>query len=178
MLVKHHLVVNTIELPLPCLPTLPKFIQWLIDRNRFVRPDPILPFQEVQYSRQGASKDKVPENTMAVFRFVQEAFVIPLDIEKDHKVCMYIVDTGARFDRASWLAGARSRPSLVSPRQLTPHEGGPSVYVVEVRLVHFLFSRRWATLQHFLFAQGRLVASAAVVRHSLEYDTVAAPLFV
>lgn len=57
--------------------------------------------QEVQYSREGTSKDRVPENTLAVFRFVKEAFVIPNGIEKDHKV-------------PSELASLR----LVSPRQL------------------------------------------------------------
>lgn len=42
--------------------------------------------QEVQYSREGKSKEEVPENTLAVFRFVKKAFVIPNDFEKDHKV--------------------------------------------------------------------------------------------
>ncbi|CAN0089056.1 unnamed protein product [Pylaiella littoralis] len=41
--------------------------------------------KEVQYSREGTSKDKVPKNTLVVFRFVQEAFVIPDNIEKDRK---------------------------------------------------------------------------------------------
>lgn len=43
--------------------------------------------QEVQYSREGnKSKGEVPEKTLAVFRFVKQAFVIPTDFEKDHKV--------------------------------------------------------------------------------------------
>lgn len=42
--------------------------------------------QEVQYSREGNSKGNVPANTLAVFRFVKEAFVIPNNFEKDHKV--------------------------------------------------------------------------------------------
>eukprot|EP00903_Cladosiphon_okamuranus_P018916 g17398.t1 len=43
--------------------------------------------KEVQYSREGKGKDedKVPETTLAVFRFVKEAFVVPNDFEKDHK---------------------------------------------------------------------------------------------
>ncbi|CAB1103594.1 unnamed protein product [Ectocarpus sp. CCAP 1310/34] len=41
--------------------------------------------KEVQYSREGNSKGNVPANTLAVFRFVKEAFVIPNNFEKDHK---------------------------------------------------------------------------------------------
>lgn len=40
--------------------------------------------QEVQYSREG--EDKVPDNTLEVFRFVKRAFFIPTDFEKDHQV--------------------------------------------------------------------------------------------
>ncbi|CBJ32969.1 hypothetical protein Esi_0398_0019 [Ectocarpus siliculosus] len=42
--------------------------------------------KEVQYSREGKSKGNVPANTLAVFRFVKEAFVIPNNFEKDHKM--------------------------------------------------------------------------------------------
>lgn len=49
--------------------------------------------QEVQYSRESEGKDEVPEKTLAVFRFVKEAFVIPNDFEKDHKVrCSAVFD--------------------------------------------------------------------------------------
>ncbi|CAM9722665.1 unnamed protein product, partial [Ectocarpus fasciculatus] len=41
--------------------------------------------QEVQYSREGKNKGNVPANTLAVFRFVKEAFFIPNNFEKDHK---------------------------------------------------------------------------------------------
>ncbi|CAN0145213.1 unnamed protein product [Scytosiphon promiscuus] len=41
--------------------------------------------KEVQYSPEGKSKHQVPANTLKVFRFVEEAFVIPSDFEKDHK---------------------------------------------------------------------------------------------
>eukprot|EP00752_Nemacystus_decipiens_P011353 g10087.t1 len=41
--------------------------------------------KEVQYSREGKGKDAVPEKTLAVFRFVKDAFVIPNGFEKDHK---------------------------------------------------------------------------------------------
>lgn len=61
----------------------------------------VLPKQEVQYSREGKSKDKVPENTLAVFRFVKEAFVIPNDFEKDHKVSAAHTVPAARVDGAN-----------------------------------------------------------------------------
>lgn len=47
--------------------------------------------QEVQYSREGKSMGNVPANTLAVFRFVKEAFVIPNNFEKDHKVSLQSV---------------------------------------------------------------------------------------
>lgn len=40
--------------------------------------------QEVQYKREG--EDEVPEKTMQAYRFVKNAFVIPDNFEKNHKV--------------------------------------------------------------------------------------------
>ena len=40
--------------------------------------------QEVHYTREG--QEEVPYNTLKVFRFVKEAFFIPDDFDKDHRV--------------------------------------------------------------------------------------------
>lgn len=77
--------MHAIDLPLPHAPPMPSYaseLHSMVDVLRWFQPT----LQEVQYSREGTSEAKVPENTLAVFRFVQEAFVIPGDIDKDHKV--------------------------------------------------------------------------------------------
>lgn len=51
--------------------------------------------QEVHYSREG--QEGVPQNTLKVFRFVKEAFVIPDDFDKNHRVSAYC--NGALFER-------------------------------------------------------------------------------